>query len=435
MLLSRRAPYLFHGAFILLALLLSSPATAEEVTIEYKGLTLNAEYAPGDGASVDDRLILIVHGTLAHNAMETIANLSAILNERGLNTLAINLSLGVDNRHGMYDCAVPHRHTHLGALGEIDAWITWAQEQGSGPITLFGHSRGGNQVAQYTTGGGASRLERVVLMAPATWNEKEAAAGYEKNHGTPLGAKLAEALYTKFMALLVDTITEKGGSLSMDDVAEMGETFREHMGDIKETFLHAVESYAEAREETRVSSERGNVFHRLMVHQFEDRFVNERTLKDKPLYLSRRMLPGFYNAMSMMFGPPKLERYERQASMVVDRMRKETNGQLEWHDVYKTAEARRISIRAQIDIARHFKDVDKRLDWFIAMVNSNMIPLEDGRIPSGWSFTKEAAEALLCELFHDLRAALASEATRQKFADELGGETVQVLDMVVKRFS
>lgn len=246
---------------------------------------------------------------------------------------------------------------------------------------------------------------------------------------------LAEALYTKFMTLLVDTITEKGGTLTMDDVAEMGETFRDHLGDIKETFLHAVESYTEAREKTRVSSERGNVFHRFMVHQFENRFVNERTLRDQPLYLSRRMLPGFYNAMSMMFGPPKLERYERQAKMVVDRMRKETNGQLEWHDVYKTAEARRISIRAQIDIAKHFQDVDKRLDWFIAMINSNMIPLEDGRVSSGWSFTREAAEALLQELFHDLRSALASEATRQKFADELGGETVQVLDAVMKRFA
>lgn len=246
---------------------------------------------------------------------------------------------------------------------------------------------------------------------------------------------LAEAMYTKFMSLLTDTMTEKGGTLSMDDVAEMGEAFRNQMGEIKETFLSAVESYTQAREETRVNSERGKVFHRVMVHQFENRFVNEKTLKEKPDYLSRRMLPGFYNAFSMMFGPPKLERYERQANMVLDRLRKETNGQLEWHDVYITPEARRISLRAQIDIARHFKDVDKRLDWLIAMVNSNMIPLEDGRISSGWSFGREAAEALLHELFHDLRTALHSEATRQKFADELGGETVKILDNVMKRFA
>jgi len=245
---------------------------------------------------------------------------------------------------------------------------------------------------------------------------------------------LAEAMYAKFMSLLTDTITEKGGTLTMEDVSEMGDAFRAQMGDIKETFLSAVDSYTQARQETRANNERDKVFHRIMVHQFEDRFVNERTLKEKPTYLSRRMLPGFYNALSMMFGPPKLERYERQANLVFDRLKKETNGQLEWQTVYKTPEARRIALRAQIDIARHFKDMDKRLDWLVAMVNSNMIPLEDGKISSGWNFTREAAEAMLHELFRNLRAALKNDATRQKFTDELGVGTIQSLDAVIQRF-
>lgn len=247
--------------------------------------------------------------------------------------------------------------------------------------------------------------------------------------------ELADAIYTKFMGLLSNRITEKGGNLTMDDVTEMGQEFHDQLDGIKETFLNAVESYTQAREQHRVSSERGNVFKRIMVHHFETRFANEQTLKEKPDRLSRRMLPGFYSVLSMMFGPPKLERYEQMAKNLVDRLRRETNGQIEWADVYHSPEARRLALRAEIEIAQHFKDADKRLDWMVAMINSHLIPLEDGKISSGWNFSREAAEAMLTELFHDLRTALKNAAARKKFATELGNETLKMLDMVTRRFA
>ncbi len=246
--------------------------------------------------------------------------------------------------------------------------------------------------------------------------------------------ELADAIYTKFMSLLSDSIAEKGGNLTMDDVAEMGEAFTEQLSGIKETFLSAVESYTMAREQNRVSSERGNVFHRIMVHPFEARLTTEKDLKDKPDHLSRRMLPGFYNVLSMMFGPPKLSRYEQKAKTVVDHLLKQNNGEIEWEDVYKSHEMRRISLRSLIDIAKHFKNTEKRLDWMVAMVNSNMIPLEDGKLSAGWQFTRETAEALLRDLFHDLHHALQNQAARQKFSEELGADTVGVLDSVTRRF-
>jgi len=182
-----------HVVLASLLICLASTTRAEEIKINHDGLTLNALFSLGHDASPNDRVVLIVHGTLAHNGMETIANLSDTLNERGLNTLAINLSLGINDRHGMYDCAVPHRHKHLDALGEIDAWLGWLKTKGAGPIVLFGHSRGGNQVARYAAQPGAAELEGVVLLAPATWNKKESADHYQKTYGTPLASVLAHA--------------------------------------------------------------------------------------------------------------------------------------------------------------------------------------------------------------------------------------------------
>ena len=92
--------------FALCTLPLVSPA--QEVTIRYKQLTLNADYRLAPGKSIQDGVILLTHGGLAHRDMESLTYIRKLFYERGYNTLAINLSLGIDNRHGMYDLSLIH---------------------------------------------------------------------------------------------------------------------------------------------------------------------------------------------------------------------------------------------------------------------------------------------------------------------------------------
>ena len=87
----------------LLLLLSCQSLFAQEVTTSHHTLTLNAELKLAEGSTLADGVLLITHGTLAHNKMELIATLQDLLTDAGINTLAINLSLGIDNRHGMYD--------------------------------------------------------------------------------------------------------------------------------------------------------------------------------------------------------------------------------------------------------------------------------------------------------------------------------------------
>ncbi|MEQ9555846.1 MAG: alpha/beta hydrolase [Rhodospirillales bacterium] len=187
----------FAPTLALLALLATAlPAAAEEVRIKPGAQTLNAQLDLASGKALKDGVVLLVHGTLAHNDMETLKTLRGVLNDRGLNTLAINLSLAIDDRHGMYDCTAPHRHRHLDALDEISAWMDWLKSQGAGSVVLFGHSRGGNQAARFAAERGNALLTKLVLMAPATWSAEKAAQGFEKSHGRPLAPDLtaAEAL-------------------------------------------------------------------------------------------------------------------------------------------------------------------------------------------------------------------------------------------------
>jgi len=176
----------------LLALLFLLPARADEVTLKHAGLTLNANLEKTASWPAGP-VVLVVHGTLAHNGMELIAGLQPLLAAKGLSSLAINLGLGVGNRHGMYDCATPHRHRHVDAVAEIGAWIDWLKQQGTKQVVLLGHSRGGNQAAWFAAERDDPALRAVVLAAPATWTAAEAAQGYEKRYGKPLAPTLEKA--------------------------------------------------------------------------------------------------------------------------------------------------------------------------------------------------------------------------------------------------
>lgn len=206
---------------------------AEEVTIPFKGLTMNANLEMADGKSLkQDGAILITHGTLAHNKMEIIAALQGLLKERGFNTLAINLSLGVDNRSGMFDCAAVHRHRHTDATLEIAAWVKWLQDRGSGKIVLAGHSRGGNQTAQYLLDRRVPKVLGAALIAPMTWNRDSAAKAYKDRYKVTLNSLLGKLTRT-VIAGKGDTVFDNLGFLFCPDASVTAASFVDYYAEDK----------------------------------------------------------------------------------------------------------------------------------------------------------------------------------------------------------
>jgi pimeloyl-ACP methyl ester carboxylesterase len=191
--------HFFRILSLLFAILAAAGAAAEDVKLRHGGLTLNANLELAAGKTLKDGVILMTHGTLAHGRMEIMDSLQGLLKEKGYNSLSISLSLGLDDRHGMYECATPHGHMHTDALDEIGAWIGWLKLQGATKVVLLGHSRGGNQVASFAAERDDPAIRSVVLVAPLTWNQAYGASSYEKRFSTPLQPVLdkAQALLTK----------------------------------------------------------------------------------------------------------------------------------------------------------------------------------------------------------------------------------------------
>ena len=171
---------------------LFNPALAAEVTLPYKGLTLNADLRLAQGKTLADGVILITHGSLAHRDMEMLVALRNLLRDKAYNTLAINLSLGVNNRQGMYDCKITHRHLNDDAPHEIGAWVEWLKNKGASHIAVLGHSRGGTQTALFAAEHDNPLLKAVILLAPAT-QQNTSAATYQERYHKPIAPLLAKA--------------------------------------------------------------------------------------------------------------------------------------------------------------------------------------------------------------------------------------------------
>ncbi len=178
----------------MMGLLIGGSALAEEVTTVHEGRRLVAEATLAPGKTWADNAVLLVHGTMAHKDQETIRTLRELLKERGLNTLAINLSLGLSDRRGPYECSVPHKHRHVEALLDIGVWLKYLQGQGAQRVSLMGHSRGAAQVAWYMfEKPKVEFLGPAVLLAPMTWDKDREAKRYQQRFGHGFEETLKQA--------------------------------------------------------------------------------------------------------------------------------------------------------------------------------------------------------------------------------------------------
>ena len=213
------------GAFLRAAMaaslaLASLPAAqhawAEPTQLKSGQIRLNGNLELPAGKKVADGVALILHGTLSHDKQETIAALQENLKKRGLGSLAITLSLGVDNREGPRACGLLHDYALAGIQREIAAWMAWLRATGAQSIDLIGFSRGGAQIAALAPK--LSRVGHIVMLAPAFATAPEQAAAYQRAFGHPLAEPLEQAKKSPLQKFTTDFLQCK-------DAPVLGATF------------------------------------------------------------------------------------------------------------------------------------------------------------------------------------------------------------------
>jgi pimeloyl-ACP methyl ester carboxylesterase len=178
---------------VLAGTLIAGQCVAEGVTLPYQGISLNANLSLVPGSALSDGVVLITHGTQAHSGLELVQGLQQGLLDRGHSSLAINLSLGIDDRHGLWSCDVPSRYLHEDAIGEIGAWVDWLESRGAKDLVLMGHSRGASQSLWYVAEHDSDNIKSLVLLAPGLSTPEREVDTYRKRFGKDLLPVLTRA--------------------------------------------------------------------------------------------------------------------------------------------------------------------------------------------------------------------------------------------------
>ena len=182
-------------------------ASAEPVQIKPSLLRLNGNLEMPAGKTATDGIVVILHGTLSWHGQETIAALQKNLKARGLGSLAVTLSLGVDDRQRTRRCDVVHDYALAGAKREVGLWLEWLKGQKAQHVDLLGFSRGGAQVAAFAPE--FQNVRKVVLLAPAFATSVEQAEIYKRSFGHDLAPEIEKARENPLQKRTVDFLTCK----------------------------------------------------------------------------------------------------------------------------------------------------------------------------------------------------------------------------------
>ena len=263
--------------------------------------------------------------------------------------------------------------------------------------------------------------------------EKRERERVEQTPGTVGGAAddrsaaTAEKL-AKFVTFLRLQAERKGGKLTSGDLEALGRQFHGKVkAPAREPAPAPAESVqpAQAKKEPTSEHPREDLFGRLMVERFAEMFDGKGKHAAKGSRVSRHILPGFFVALSMMLGSEKLEEYQKRCRRIVDRLQEAHPDGMEWEVFYADDEAKVLALDAEIAMVLHFGDLERRIAWFIDVVNGHAEPAPAGS--AGHRLSKVACQHLLGALFSDVTEALSRQEGRTAITEHYGVEKCVVL--------
>ena len=234
---------------------------------------------------------------------------------------------------------------------------------------------------------------------------------------------LANIMVQSFVDRMKAAAEAKGGHLTVQDLEDMQDDFDRQTRALSGALEKSFEAYVKAQERSDWDQQRNFPFDRLMVKKFAPLFKDGAGLGRDDI--CRRMLPGFFVALGMMLGPDVVEEYQQPLRAVVARVRGGGGSVFNWNTVYKDPSAKDISLAAEVAVAQHFDEYDKRSEWFINMVNGHLtqVGADVHANVKDWEINPAGFKKFLRALMSDLIARLGTDAGKMAITKKFGAET------------
>ena len=276
--------------------------------------------------------------------------------------------------------------------------------------------------------GGAKRPRARVSVKRVA--RRAAKPAYDLTTPAGQGHALAETMVMGIFDRLRQEAEARGGRLTLDDLDRLSDDFHDKTAALRQAFEMTFEAYARARERAKIAQNRQYPFNRLLVRRFEHLLA-----RGAAAGIPRRVLPGFFVAVEMMLGPQVHDAYQEHCRAIVDRIRAAQGGKFAWPDLYADTEAATLAVDALVAMAAYFADFDKRVRWFLTIVNGNLGPAHRDATPeeAAWQLDDAAFRGMLAALFAELKEPVASAVARTDFAERFGVEKCRAVTDAMAR--
>ena len=149
------------------------------------------------------------------------------------------------------------------------------------------------------------------------------------------------------------------------------------------------------------SAMRKSHFGRIMVECFAQLLPRSDEVLDRDRHLSRRIIPGFLNALHQILGDDAFSQNTERTNMLVDTLRAVHGDAFSWDEVYADPICQTAVEDVLIGIAHHFADIVQRRDWMIDVIGAHM-PATSDEAELAWTFGDGEFHAVMNALYGDL---------------------------------
>ncbi|MBL6929174.1 MAG: response regulator [Rhodospirillales bacterium] len=187
--------------------------------------------------------------------------------------------------------------------------------------------------------------------------------------------------------------------------------------------------------ETGADHPRDNSFGRLLVHRFSHLFFDPMMAPDKRGPVPRRVLPGFFAAVEMMLGAERVEKNQQICRDVVAELSQHqaVSGERAWEAFYAHEKVNEIAVETEMLMAAHFKNFDRRAEWFTNVILNNGPSASDptDEQKTSWPPSEKAVMMMLSALFSDLRSEMSDDRRQRRIAQKFGERESRLFAHVV----
>lgn len=218
-------------------------------------------------------------------------------------------------------------------------------------------------------------------------------------------ATISATMLGHFLTRLEVDARRTGGSLTFEQINAAATRFVSEMGRFEGVLQRSWDDCSRARDAAAWDKSRRRLFDRVLMKRFAHLFP-ARSGDDGSsgeAVLSRRVIPGFNLAIDKMIGPLLHEQCQRRAHGIIDRLRGKSNT-IDWTQIQYDREARALVNDVLVVVAHYFGNFERRREWFMTLVNSNLAPAAADDPDPNWQVTPAVFQRLMMALFDDLFA-------------------------------